>query len=89
MVQQIGGKMKRIVICALLALPLLVSGAEARKGGWSTDAPSGSICSACSRYGSGCCAMKKSISACIQCGAKYDRDVQTRWCQTNQPVCAK
>ena len=48
------------------------------------------ICAACTQFGDKCCARQPSVAACIKCGgARYDLDVQTRWCQTNQPVCAR
>src|SRR5436853_3091089 len=72
---------------AILALLVGLCGhASAQKVIYENAQPD--LCSACSAFGERCCAKRSSVADCIKCGARYDLATQTRWCQTNQPVCA-
>jgi hypothetical protein len=49
------------------------------------------LCVTCQPFGETCCALRPSISACVQCGlsAGYRKEVQEAWCRVHQPRCSR
>jgi hypothetical protein len=76
---------RRAPLLGLVAFVLLLG----LPGGASAQPAQPGLCAACTQFPNNCCARRSSVAACIKCGAgRYDLNVQTQWCQANQPVCA-